>query len=138
MQYLIPIVVDSQVSENYNINVSQSFTVNLPCHLEMNTKPIWFKNHTELLLQVNVMYIIEMHEISNLFTLFPQDSQNTFVQNDGTLILVDVTADSSGEYYCQVNMSGEVRNGLHYLLQVIQPEKNTVGECYCRNLSLNV
>jgi len=54
-----------------------------------------------------------------------------FVQVDGTLVIVDALANSIGEYYCQVNEFGEIRNVSHYLLEVLQPTiSNTIGECY--------
>ena len=44
-----------------------------------------------------------------------------FVDGDGNLVLVDVTEENEGQYYCLVNQSGVVVNGSSFVLMVFEP-----------------
>ena len=43
---------------NYNINAVYKSTVVLPCHVKMNTNPIWLQNQLELNSKVCVLKIV--------------------------------------------------------------------------------
>lgn len=51
-----------------------------------------------------------------------------FVDNGGSLVLVDVTGEDNGEYHCQANKSDAIVNTLSYTLMVLEPTGYTEGK----------